>query len=124
MEANRRLSYWYVAPPLLTFVLILPPIPGLPPFHRADNWFQVLIVLPFYFGLVAAPGYLYAWRDVNAIQHLGRGKRFWIEISLIIAIAASFAGTLLSILTVIVAPFALWSFIMALKLFMRLRRNH
>lgn len=124
-QAGNRLSIWYIVPLALTFILILPPILELPPFlpkgTTNPNIGQWLIVLPFYFGLLASPGYLYAWSGFHSRKRIKGWKKRWVELSLILGILCSFGGGLLSILTVIVAPFAFWSFIMVTKLWWRFR---
>ncbi len=123
----QHLSYWYLIPPLLTLLLILPPILSLPPFlpkgTTNPNIVQWLIVLPFYGGVLAAPGYVYAWAGHVDSRPLSTSTRCWVAVSLVLAVLASLAGTFLSLLTVIVAPFAFWSFIMAIKLLRRFARR-
>ena len=126
IEEHKRLSIWYLVPLILTFILILPPILSLPPFWPKDSInqpgiFAWLIVLPFYLGLVSAPGYLYAWSGFHSGRKVKGWKKSWIELSLALGILCSFIGGLLSIMTVIVAPFAFWSFVMVVKLFWRFR---
>ncbi len=127
MTRQQHLSYWYLIPPILTFLLILPPILELPPFlpkgTTNPNLVQWLIVLPFYAGLLAAPGYVYAWAGHVDPRSLSTSTRCWVAASLVLVALASLAGTFLSLLTVIVAPFALWSFIMAIKLLRRFSRR-
>ena len=124
-QALQRLSYWYIIPPIATLVLILPPISELPPFlpkgTTNPNMVQWLIAVPFYVGLLAAPGYLYAWTGHNSRRALKGWKQRWIEGSLLMATAASLVGGFLSIPTVIVAPFAFWSFVMSVKLLWRFK---
>ena len=128
MPKSQRLSFWYVIPPTITLILILPPISELPPFlskgTENPNISQALLALPFYLGLTAAPGYIYAWLGNYNSKSLRRGVRLWVYVSLIIAVVASFVGGLLSILTVIVAPFAFWSFIMVVKLLLKFHGGH
>ena len=110
----------------MTLVLILPPILDSWPVRRDAlnfNLFQILIVLPFYFGLAAAPGYIYAWAGHYNSWSLGKWVRRWVYLSLVVAVVSSLVGGILSILTVIVAPFAFWSFFMALQLLRQFREE-
>jgi len=126
MSKSKHLSYWYLVPPILTLLLLLPMILELPPFMpekiENPNLFQMLITLPFYLGLLAAPGYIYVWLGNYNSQKLGSGHRLWVFASLIIAIVASLVGGLLSVFTVIVAPFAFGSLLTSIMLLLKIRR--
>ena len=127
MWQTKHLSYWYIIPPVLTFILVLPLVSSLPPLATKGienpNLFQFLIVVPFYFGLAAAPGYFYAWAGQRNAQKVGPTVRMWIRVSLIVAVVSSLAGGILSLATVIVAPFAFGSLIAAVKLWIRFQRD-
>ena len=127
MARPSHLSYWYLILPTVTSVLILPPVLQLPPFLPAGlenpNAFQFLMAFPFYVGLVSAPGYIYAWLGHYDPQTLGRKTRLWVHASLVGAAVASLVGGLLSIFTVIVAPFALGSLVASIKLVIQFQRG-
>ena len=125
---QQRLSFWYVIPPLATLVLLLPPVSELPPFWPKGSLNQPgigswMAVLPFYVGLCAAPGYLYAWAGNYSRSSLKPWVRNWVEISIVLAILSSLVGGVFSVLTVIVAPFAFWSGVMAVRLWRRFRKS-
>lgn len=115
-----RLPIWYILAPLATIILILPPILDLPPLRHSDNLnvVQIIIVIPFYLGLLAAPGYLYAWSGHHDRKRLNGAIRFWIDISLGGAVLAAFGG-LISVFTVIVFPFDIASLAAAVFLICR-----
>ena len=106
MGNQSRLSYWYVVPPAVAMLLVWPPVSELPPLVIAENFnvFQVLIALPFWVGLGAAPGYLYAWSGQYDRDRASRSVRLWVGASLIAAFAATLGG-LISALAVIPLPF-------------------
>ncbi len=120
-----RLSYWYLIPPVLTFLLVIPVISDFPPFKRVDspNIFQLMIVLPFYLGLMAAPGYAYAWAEYFNRAGMPEKQQRWVRISLATAVVSSLWGAIISIPAVIPAPFAFWSFVMAMILWRRFKRS-
>lgn len=93
-ERQRPLSPWYLVPPVLTLVLIWPVVVDLPPLRWPDNLnlFQIVLVLPFYLGLAAAPGWLYVWSGHYDRRRLIRGKRIWAESSLWLALVSSLGG--------------------------------
>src|SRR3989338_2807187 len=110
-NTNKRLSIWYIIPLILTFILILPPILSLPPFWPKNSinkpgLAQWLMVAPFYLGLLAFPGYYYAWNGHYKGSSISGWKKRWIQGSLIAGVLASLIGGIMSILTVVVAPFA------------------
>ena len=127
MDNSKHLSYGYLIAPLITLLLVLPPISELPPFlpeaTHNPNLFQVLLVVPFYLGLMAAPGYIYAWLKKGNIGPKRSWQYRWAQISLFGAIIASMIGAVWSIPTVIIVPFALWSLVVAIKLLQLFRRQ-
>lgn len=97
--------------PLAAMLVVLPMVFELPPFIRPDNTGQILFVIPFYLGLVAAPGYIYF--ILKKPQFLSKPRKIWVGTSLLIAFLASLGG-LISILTVINIPFIIGSVIVSL----------
>ena len=102
---KKALSILYLIPPVYALLAIWPIVRELPPFHIADNVniFQVLIVLPFYFGLLACPGYVYACVGTVDQEQLTHRGRLFVGISLWLALLCSMAG-LISILAVTPFP--------------------
>ena len=116
---DKRLSYWYLVWPTLTAILISPAILEMVPMVSVQhvqnfNIYQVILVAPFYLGLISAPGYIFAWACDTPYQ--SEWGRRWVHWSLIAAMVSSFFGFIFTILTVIVAPFALLSLIFSIKL--------
>ena len=117
-----HLSWWYLVAPSLTMVLILPPVLDMPPLGPPPlnpNWLQIFMVTPWYLGLAAAPGYIYAWAGHYSPRRLSTWTYLWVAASLWTAVISSFWGALFSILTVIVAPFAIWSCVLSVLLLKR-----
>ena len=114
MSNRLRLSYWYVVAPAVTMLLVWPPVSELPPLRITENFnvFQVLIALPFWVGLAAAPGYLYAWSGQYDRDRASWSVRLWVGASLIAAFAATVGG-LISALAVIPLPFDIASIVCA-----------
>lgn len=115
-----RLSVWYLVPPLATLVLVWPMIWGLPPLQFSPNFnaFQVIIVVPFYLGLAAAPGWLYAWAGHCDRSILSVGLRRWVGGSLWAALLASVGG-LTTVLAVVPFPAVLGSLVASLLMLRR-----
>jgi len=102
---GKRLSVWYLFPPLLTAFLIWPIIADFPPMKIPSNfnWLQILIVSPFYVGILAAPGYIYAWLGHYDTSGMRQRKRTWIKWSLWSALFASIGG-LTTVMAIVPLP--------------------
>jgi hypothetical protein len=110
--------------PALAMLTVLPPVLDSPPLKIPSNFnaFQVLIVLPFYLGLLAAPGYLHAWSGIPDPHGLSPGRRVWLLSSLVAATVASVSGAAISIPILVPVPFAVASGVCAILLLVRLLR--
>ena len=119
-DPDGRLSGWYLVPPLATLVLIWPMVEGLPPLKSSSNFnaLQIIIVLPFYLGLAAAPGWLYAWAGHYDRSGLSSGQRWWVGGSLWAALLASVGG-LTTILAVVPFPAVVGSLVVSLFMLRR-----
>jgi hypothetical protein len=117
---KRHLPIWYVLCPALAMLLVLAPILELPPLMFTENFnaFQVLVALPFWIGVAAAPGYLYAWSGAYEPSVASSMTRAWVVGSLAAALLASLGG-LITILVVIPFPFVVAS---VLASFLMMRR--
>lgn len=93
-------------------LLVWPHVCELPPLLTTKNFnlFQVLIALPFWVGLAAAPGYLYAWSGEYVPNAARRSVRLWVGASLLAALVASLGG-FISVLAVMPLPFDVGSII-------------
>ena len=123
----KPLSPWYLLCPAATLALVVPMIMGLPPLAIPSNfnWFQVAIATPFWLGILAAPGYIYAWAGHYDRTALSSIRQRWVGSSLILALVATIGG-LISALTVIAIPTELGSIICAslmLRRFFRPRQG-
>lgn len=60
---STRLSWVYVVFPAGALIVVWPVVRDLPPLGWPPNlnWVQVAAAAPWWLGLAAAPGYLYAW---------------------------------------------------------------
>jgi hypothetical protein len=107
-----RLSIWYVVFPAVTMLLVWPHVRELPPLLITKNFnlYEVLIALPFWVGLVAAPGYLYAWSGQYVANAARRSVRLWVGASLLAALVASLGG-FVSVLAVMPMPFDVGSIV-------------
>lgn len=92
--SREPLSRWYLVPPITTLFLILPIVADMPPLRVPQNLntIQILVVLPFYVGLAAAPGWVYVWSGHYDRRRLTLGKRIWAAASLWAALIASIGG--------------------------------
>jgi hypothetical protein len=116
----KRQSIVLVLVPALAMLVVLPQILELPPLMFSENFniLQVLIALPFYLGLLAAPGYLYVWSGCKPHP----GSRAWLLASLWAALIASTAGTIVSLPAIVPVPFAAGSVICSLVILTRFLR--
>ena len=115
-----RLSVWYLVPPVATLVLVWPMIESLPPVNVPSNLnaVQVVLVVPFYLGLAAAPGWLYAWAGHYNRHALSKLQRRWVGGTLWASVLASVGG-LVTILAVIPFPAVLGSLVVSVLLLRR-----
>jgi len=120
-----RLSWLYILVPVLAMASVLPPILELPPVRwpRNVNVPQLLIVAPFWLGVAATPGYLYAWSGHHNAARLTTRGQLWVGGSLIASLFAGIAGSLVSIPAVIPVPFALGSSVCSFLLLRRFYRS-
>jgi hypothetical protein len=119
---EKRLSILYILFPLATMIIVLPPISESPPFYYPDHLGQIAIVIPFYLGLLSAPGYIYAWSGHYKKSALSPNKRRWVILSLVGGVIASLGG-LISILTIIAIPSAIGSIICSVLLLVKYLRS-
>jgi hypothetical protein len=120
----RRLSFWYIVFPLSALIVVWPMVRALPPisWHDNLNTLQSVAALPFWLGVVAAPGYLYAWNGHHAAPLLSP-TRMWVALSLGTSLVASLLGTIMSALAVVPIPFTVGSAICCLLLIRQFRRS-
>ena len=118
-----RASIWFLILPFLSMLSVWPMIAELPPLRIPSNfnWFQVAIACPWYLGVLAAPGYIYAWSGAYSPAIAPPSHWVWVELSLVAAILAS-AGGFITVLAVIPFPAVLGSFIGSVILFRRFHR--
>jgi hypothetical protein len=111
-----------IALPLIAVVSVLPPVLSMTPLAFSPNFnaSQLVLVLPFYIGLIATPGYLYSWS--GAASDSGRAIRLWVYLSLLASAAASIAGAVLTIPILLPVPIAAATAVCALVLLVRFRR--
>ncbi len=122
---HNRLSIWYLVFPVLSVFLIWPMIAELPPLNIPSNlnWFQVLIASPFYLGILAAPGYIYAWSGNYDTRDMTQRKGTWVKWSLWSALVASIGG-LTTIMAVVPFPAVLGSGIFSILLLRRFYKTN
>lgn len=98
--------------PVASILIVMPFIVEMPPlaFPPNANILQVLMVLPWYLGLTAAPGYLYVLLFEPDGNSMSIARRKWVHVSLVCAIVASVGG-LSAILFVLPTPFLVGSLV-------------
>jgi hypothetical protein len=74
--------------------------------------------LPFWIGLVSAPGYVYAWSERWRKPNIGKVERLFIHASLAGALLASTWGSMLMLLTVVFWIFPALSVVLTVRLWM------
>jgi hypothetical protein len=79
--------------------------------------------LPFWIGLLCAPGYLLAWWTLRVRSPLSPVRRGFAIGSIGIAVICSAAGAVFSAFTVVGGILSAWSCALALMLFLRFARN-
>lgn len=123
-KSERRLPLWYLVPPFVALVLVWPIIVEMPPLRRPSNLnaVQVILVVPFYLGLAAAPGWLYAWAGHYERGSLSRSQRVWVSTSLWTALLASIGGSV-TIFAVIPFPAVVGSLMVSVFLLRRYYRS-
>jgi len=97
-----------VAFPVCALLSVTQVILDMPPFVIAQNvnFFQWILVLPYYLGVVAAPGYLFAVLVDPEGSSMTKARQFWVRASLCAAIIASIGG-LSTALAILPLPFVL-----------------
>ena len=108
----KRLSIWYIIFPISTLIIVFPMISELPPLLIPDNFniLQIIIVVPFYLGILALPGYIYAWNGHYDQSGQPGTVKAWIYASLIVGFLACLGGTI-AFATVIAIPSIIGSII-------------
>jgi predicted RNase H-like HicB family nuclease len=98
-ESSRSVAY--LLTPLLAMLLAGPALMLI----ASPLWW---VSLPHVAGVLAAPGFTYAWADAWRKRPPGPGTVRWMNVSLLLALAASLAGTVMSAAfgVVIATPFA------------------
>jgi hypothetical protein len=104
---------------------VFPMIVYLPPLFWPDNVniVQFLAVLPFWLGVAATPGYVYAWNGHYSRAGLSTQRQTWVAWSLTTAFVASVTGAFVSALAIVPFPFAVGSAVCSLLLIRRFRRT-
>lgn len=86
----------YLAPPLAIMVGLLPLISELPPFLPKGttnfNYFMVVIVIPYYLGLLSWPAYIFLIFSKKDFKLLSKTKCQLIRIGMLMAILCSIFG--------------------------------
>ncbi len=120
--------FWlFLWAPVLTMLIGLPLAEG--PFSGDPRglWAPyTLIALPFYVGIVAAPGYLAALLTDPAWLHATQWRRLWIRLSLgmtLLCAAAATAGGLVMVLFLVPALWTLVGTVVVWRLFERAGRE-
>lgn len=101
---------FYIVPPLAS-ITIASPI-GIIPWDilfRSDanddlNLIMLIISLPFNLGILAAPGYIYAWYKRPRATNVSKWPRYWIRFSLVIALICSIGGLLAGYWMILFSP--------------------
>ena len=94
---SKRL-FWTVflsVPPAAALLLFSPVAVGMVPWNpyiRELHWTHFVLPLPFYVGLLAAPGFLYVVYVSPRSRELSTSRRWWLRVSLVAAMACSLAG--------------------------------
>jgi len=82
----------YLLPPALALIVASPLL--MSPFtNEYIGLDYVLLAAPVYLGIIAAPGYMYAFLDDLRTKKVGPRVRVWVRLSLILALIASVWGT-------------------------------
>ena len=125
-ERLKRLSVLYVVLPAGALIIVWPMIRELPPISWPDNLntLQFVAAAPFWIGIAAAPGYLYAWSGHRSRSSLQPIRRYWVALSLAAALLASVTGAVVSALAVVPVPFTIGSAVCSLLLIRRLRQGN
>lgn len=111
---------FYILPPLIALLLATPVASMLAPWnwpYVTLDWFMWMILMPFYFGILAAPGYIYAWRTHARSRDVSKGVRLWIRSSLVIALLCSVYGVFAGYWMIWFSPPALLSVFASARLF-------
>jgi hypothetical protein len=107
--------------PVAAMLSVLPAILEFPPLKIPQNMntFQVVVVIPFYLGLLAMPGYLCALWGAP-----GNGKfPRWIRGSVYLGLVSAVLGTFLGALVVAPGVLALATVITTILLIKKLRKD-
>lgn len=121
-----KLSVAYLAAPILAVVVALPAIASFPPFRPPAPdapWWIYLAGVPSLAGIIACPGYVYAW-----VVH-GRRLRptlpvlVWLHLSLFLAAVASLLGTIFMLPTVLFCVPSALTLGLVVHLWMRLSKD-
>ena len=117
----------YLIPPLIMTVGLLPPISELPPFLPKGttnfNYFMVVIVIPYYLGLLSWPAYLFLIFSKKDFKYLSNTKRWLIRIGMIMAVFSSIFGIFIGYMLPFLSPLALITLILCVILMSKFERT-
>ena len=100
-HVSSRLSVAYLVTPVIAVAVAIPAIMNLRVGH-VPWWISNL---PFWLGLLSAPGYVYVWTELWRGRRNGRARVWWTCASLAGALLASVWGTILLLMLGFLAIF-------------------
>jgi hypothetical protein len=114
----RKPDYWCLAVPTVTTVFAgwFAITATAAPFGPVPYYF-----LPFWFGLLSAPGYLLAWNALRQFRILPGPQQAFAVASVWASILCSLAGAVFSGFTIVGGVLSLWSAVLAFMLLRKLR---
>jgi hypothetical protein len=120
------LSSWFVAVPAATFCVLsfgaIGLVSGALKHARIDGTIAMLLA-PAVLGVLAAPGYLYAFASQSKWARASPAVKAWVYISLVGAAAASLGAAIASIPTGIGPVLSIWCFTLVAIAAVRFRRE-
>lgn len=119
-DSERDYTTAFVAMPVMTAFFSYPPVLSLTSalFQRTPEWQVILVVAPFWIGLLSAPGYLVACRR---LAPPARSAPFWATASIVAGLLAGAFGTVVAIPVLLPVPFAAGSVVCCIMLLRRQR---
>lgn len=120
----RRQTIWSLIFPAASLLIALTFVAGLFPLSMSSDFsvWQIVMVFPFYLGVIAAPGYVYAWSGRYHPESAKQNIRQWVKSSLIAAVVASAWGLVVGAISVVLFPTTLGALIFSSMLLYRYRK--
>lgn len=109
----------FLVPPILVYILVLPPVMGLTStaFSSKQLVSNLLVVAPFWIGLLSVPGYIYAVFVKIPFVNVSIVMRWWVIASLTIGALASVGGAIIGLIMPLITFLSIISFFCITLLF-------